>query len=68
MTVIINGDATEMPDGSGLTDILKQRNIDPDHKGVAVAVNNSVVPRDKRDSFIIRENDNILIIKATQGG
>ena len=68
MTVNINGDTTELPDGSGLTDILGIRNIDPAHKGVAVAVNNRVVPRDKWDSFIIRENDNILIIKATQGG
>lgn len=39
-----------------------------DFKGLAVAVNNSIVPRTKWKIIQINENDNITIIQATQGG
>lgn len=68
MNVFINGNTAELPSESGITDALNLQGIDPDHKGVAVAVNNRVVSREKWDSFTLNENDNILIIKATQGG
>ncbi|MBC7695737.1 MAG: sulfur carrier protein ThiS [Burkholderiales bacterium] len=37
-------------------------------KGVAVAVNDSVIPKTNWEKHIIQSNDHILIIKATQGG
>lgn len=37
-------------------------------KGIAVAVNNTVVPKTEWPHHFINENDNVLIIKATQGG
>ena len=37
-------------------------------KGIAVAVNQTVIPKTKWDQTIIKENDNIIIITATQGG
>ncbi len=37
-------------------------------RGVAVAVNDRVVPRDKIPAFELRPNDRILLITATQGG
>ena len=37
-------------------------------KGIAVAINNSVIPKVEWDRHHLKENDNILIIKATQGG
>ena len=39
-----------------------------DFKGLAVAINNSVVPRANWESFLLNENDTITIIRATQGG
>ncbi len=39
-----------------------------DIKGLAVAVNNIVVPRTTWDAFQLKENDTITIIRATQGG
>lgn len=36
--------------------------------GIAVAVNNRMVPRTEWDSFALNEGDNILIIKAVCGG
>jgi len=37
-------------------------------KGIAVAVNNNVIPRSDWDSYLLYPNHQILIISATQGG
>ncbi|MFP9097954.1 sulfur carrier protein ThiS [Flavobacterium sp. RHBU_24] len=37
-------------------------------KGIAVAVNNSVIPKTNWDSHTLSPTDQILIISATQGG
>ena len=39
-----------------------------DTKGIAVAINNSVIPKTNWKKFQLNENDKIIIIKATQGG
>lgn len=36
--------------------------------GIAVAVNQRMIPRTEWDSHILKEGDNILIIKAVCGG
>lgn len=37
-------------------------------KGIAVAVNNAVVPKHDWEKFAMKENDHVTIIRATQGG
>lgn len=37
-------------------------------KGIAIAVNNEVIPRLDWEETILKEHDKITIIKATQGG
>lgn len=37
-------------------------------KGIAVALNNSVIPKINWQIQILKQNDEVLIIKATQGG
>lgn len=37
-------------------------------KGIAVAVNNQVIPKDRWHATTLNHTDNILIITATQGG
>ncbi len=37
-------------------------------KGIAVALNSSVVPRINWQIQFLKQNDEVLIIKATQGG
>ncbi|MDP1747121.1 MAG: sulfur carrier protein ThiS [Bacteroidota bacterium] len=37
-------------------------------KGIAVALNNSVIPKTNWQIQILKQNDEVLIIKATQGG
>ena len=36
--------------------------------GIAIAVNNRMVPRSEWDSYTLHEGDSILIIKAVCGG
>ena len=36
--------------------------------GIAVAINNTVVPKTKWNEYLLQETDDILIISATQGG
>jgi sulfur carrier protein len=37
-------------------------------KGIAIAISNKVIPKVEWDKTAISENDDVLIIKATQGG
>ena len=36
--------------------------------GYALAINNTVVPKSKCNETILKENDKVLVIQATQGG
>ena len=36
--------------------------------GIALAVNEKVVPKKEWEKFELKENDKVLLIKATQGG
>ncbi len=36
--------------------------------GIAVAINQTVIPKSNWNQFFVTENDEILIISATQGG
>ena len=47
---------------------LLEKELSGKINGIAVAVNNTVIPRAGWDTYEIKNNDNILIIKATQGG
>jgi sulfur carrier protein len=37
-------------------------------QGIAVAVNDTIVPRSQWEDHVLQTGDNILVIKATQGG
>ena len=50
-----------------LSDLLKDREL-LDRPGIAVAVNNSVVRKSDWAQTSLKENDQVLIITATQGG
>lgn len=67
MNVFINNEQCEMQTSGLLADILTQINL-TDKRGIAVAVNNSIVAKSSWTSFKLKENDKITIITATQGG
>ncbi len=68
MKLLINDTSIEL---NGSTTILEQAVSQygiKDFKGLAVAVNNTVIPRTNWNNFELKDNDTITIIRATQGG
>lgn len=66
MKVLVNGKVQELAAQSSVKNLVLEMQL-PD-KGVAVAVNNKIVPHNEWDSFILNDNDTIIIIKAACGG
>lgn len=67
MNVFCNSEAFAIEHNATLNDFLISQSMDK-KKGIAVAVNNTVVKRPEWNSFELNENDKILIISATKGG
>jgi len=67
MEIRINNTVFDVADNCGLQALLEQQGL-YDSKGIAVAVNDSVAPRDGWADYILKSNDSITIIRATQGG
>lgn len=65
--IYINDIAQPFEQPQTLSDLLLALNID-DSKGMAVALNNIVIAREKWELQQVNDNDKILIIKAAQGG
>lgn len=67
MIISLNGDKIEVKDESTLASALGDRCF-ANRSGIAVALNNTVVPKTQWESIILSNNDRILIIAATKGG
>ncbi|MFV0546767.1 MAG: sulfur carrier protein ThiS [Bacteroides sp.] len=65
MKVMVNNQEVETS-YSVLQEFIQSLDVSID--GIAVAVNNRLVQRVHWDTFILQENDNIVIIKAACGG
>ena len=66
MTVIVNGRAVAVP--AGATVATAVATVTDARAGVAVAVNDAVVPRGAWASTALRERDRVEILTAVQGG
>jgi sulfur carrier protein len=67
MKVVVNGAEKELADGVTLAQILEQFGLAVQN-GIAVAVNDSVVPRGNLKDYRPRDGDAIEIINAVAGG
>jgi sulfur carrier protein len=66
MNIILNEKKFEIGSSTSVVQLLEK--IKSNKKGIAVAVNDSLVPSGEWNTYILSENDNILIITAAQGG
>lgn len=66
ITVNVNNSAHTFNSQSNLQDLLTQ--LDISEKGIAVAVNNQIISRNEWSRRQLAEGENVLIIRATQGG
>lgn len=67
MEITLNNQPKTIAENASLQDIVFAQ-VGEKQKGIAVAINNTVIPKQNWQSTSIKQNDNILIIKATQGG
>lgn len=61
----INGEERTV-NATSLSDLLRELELPP--RGIAVAVNNSVIRRDDHPNYRLQPGDRIEIIRAVQGG
>lgn len=65
MNVIINGKPADVK-AANLKELAAELNLP--EKGIAVAVDNAMVPRTEWENTALNANDNVVIIKAACGG
>jgi sulfur carrier protein len=66
--VTVNGRGADVERDARLAEMLRRLGIDGDAAGVAVAVNDAVVPRGAWAERSLEDGDVIEIIRAVQGG
>ncbi|WP_455586302.1 sulfur carrier protein ThiS [Bacteroides sp.] len=66
MKVEVNNKEVELTHESTITQLTEQ--LELPSQGIAIAVNNKMIPRTEWDVFVLHENDKLVIIKAACGG
>ncbi len=66
MKLYVNSKETELPDTFHLQELTHQLQLP--EKGIAVAVNNKMIPRNEWNNHTLQEGDHVIIIKAACGG
>ena len=66
MKVQVNNTEVEIDSASTLTQLITQ--LELPSQGIAVAINNKMIPHTEWECFLLQENDNLVIIKAACGG
>lgn len=67
MNIYFNSEPIAIEDNISLHVLLVSKDFDT-KKGIAVAVNNTVVGKQDWKSHILKEDDKVLVILATKGG
>jgi sulfur carrier protein len=67
MTVFVQKDAYDIEENTSVYDFISLV-LKNEGTGIALAVNENIIPKDKWISYILKENDKLLIIKAVAGG
>ncbi len=66
MKITINGTSISLDKEMNLLSLLEFRNVNS--KGIAIAINEEVIPRNQWETVFVKENDHVIIITATAGG
>lgn len=67
--ITLNGEAHTIESGASVADVLREMDLDPSRpKGIAVAVNDEVVPKGTWTERGLEPDDRVEVITARQGG
>jgi sulfur carrier protein len=67
MNIYVNNKMQEIQGQPKIADALASLNI-VSQKGIAIAINNNVVPKAEWDTYELQHDDKLTLIRATQGG
>lgn len=68
MVVEVNGRPTELSDGATVQTVLADLELDPQRRGIAVAVDAEVVPRSRWPAHPLADGARVEVLAAMQGG
>jgi len=68
MTIVVNGEARDLPPGMTVRALLDALDVPGGATGVAIAVDAEVVPRGEWDTTELDEGARVEILRAIQGG
>lgn len=67
VAIVLNGEPTRA-EAASVLELLRARGVDPERRGIAVALNGAVLPRGRWGSTPVAEGARIEIITPMQGG
>jgi len=68
MTVELNGEPVELPDGASVSDAVARAGAGAGGRGLAVAVDGEVVPRGSWETTELADGQSVEVVGAVQGG
>lgn len=68
MKVLLNGRTAELGDGATVRDAVVAAGAGADERGVAAALDGTVVPRSAWDTTTLHEDAQLEVLRATAGG
>lgn len=66
MIITVNHKSHEVETSTTLEQLVQQLEIQT--RGIAVAINDQIMPKSEWNNTLLNEKDKVLIITATQGG
>ncbi|QID32746.1 sulfur carrier protein ThiS [Pampinifervens florentissimum] len=68
MRIIVNGKLLEVEEDISLLALLEKNRIEIRPVGLAVAVNEEIVPKSKYEEYKLKEGDRVEIVNIVGGG
>lgn len=68
MKIQINGEVLAVDEQLKLSEFVELRLNGKEPRGIAVALNEMIIPKSKWSETVLNENDNVEIVHAVQGG
>ncbi|MEA2423903.1 MAG: sulfur carrier protein [Thermoleophilaceae bacterium] len=68
MTIWLNGEERDLPTGVSLAQAIEAAGAPPGRRGIAVALDGEVVPRQRWDVTELADGQHIEVVTAVQGG
>jgi sulfur carrier protein len=64
----LNGRDRELPEGASVADVVRLAGVEADERGVAVALDGEVVPRERWGETPVPELAAVEVVRAAAGG